>query len=202
MNKYEKNSIIKYNNIASDYDTSADGRFTAKFKNKILELCVIPDGSRVLDVGCGNGSLISGIKQKNDIEAYGIDISPEMIKECRKRYDNIDFRVSGGEDIPFEDNNFDIVIICCALHHLNNPEKFFQEAKRLLKTDGILIVGEPCFPFLIRKIADWIVSPLIKAGDNKLFSNKKLKNLFIKNAFHIVETYKKDVIQIVIGKSE
>lgn len=202
MNKHEKYSIKKYDHIAENYDSSFDGRFTAKFKKKILEYSevALKNGDVVLDVGCGNGSLINGISRKADVKAYGIDISPNMVAECRKSYPKIDFRVSNGEDIPFDDNSFDVIIICCVLHHLNNPLKFFKESHRALKQDGVLIVGEPCFPFVARKIADWIVSPLLKAGDNKLFSHKGLKRLFIENGFEIAESHKKGIVQIIKGR--
>ena len=89
MNKNEKNSMMKYDKIAADYDSSFDGRFTIKFKNKILELIKVSDGDVILDVGCGNGSLIHQISKMGDIAAYGIDVSPNMIAECRKRYSDI-----------------------------------------------------------------------------------------------------------------
>ncbi|MCL2697267.1 MAG: class I SAM-dependent methyltransferase [Oscillospiraceae bacterium] len=200
MNKNEKGSIKKYNKLAGDYDLSFDGRFTVKFKRKILDFCNVSDGDAVLDVGCGNGSLINAISKKAKIKAYGIDISPNMIAECRKRCKNIDFQVSGGEVLPFDDNNFNVLIICCVLHHLNNPQKFFMEAHRVLKQGGILIVGEPYFPLVIRKFIDWIIIPIHNAGDNKMFSHKSLKRLFADNGFEIAEIYKKGTVQIIKGR--
>lgn len=200
MNKNEKHSIRKYNNIATNYDKSFDGRFTAKFKSKMFELCTVSEGDKVLDVGCGNGSLINAIKQKGNIKVYGIDISPEMIKECRGRYKNIEFQISRAEETPFVDSHFDIVIICCVLHHLHDPKKFFQEAHRILKTNGTLIIGEPHFLLPVRKFIDWIVSPLLQAGDNKLFSHEKLKSLFSENGFLVTEVYKKGFVQTIVGK--
>ena len=98
MNKNEKNSIRKYDNIAHNYDSTYESRFTARYKQKILELCKVPEGSKVLDVGCGNGSLLDAIRLRYDTEAYGIDISPNMIEECRKQYNGIRFEVSTGEN--------------------------------------------------------------------------------------------------------
>jgi len=200
MNKHEKDSLKKYDSIAQSYDTSLDGKFTAQFKQKMLELCPLSDGDSVLDVGCGNGRLINNLAQKNAIKAYGVDISPQMIRECRARYENIDFQVSNGEQLPFDDNSFDTVIICCVLHHLHNPKGFFLEVYRVLKAGGTLIVGEPCFPIIARLFTDWIISPLLKAGDNKLFSHKKLKGFFIENGFEITQVHKKGIIQIVTGQ--
>jgi len=199
MNKNEIDSIRKYDSIAQNYDDSPDGKFTARFKEKILEFCKVSNGEIVLDVGCGNGSLINAINKKGDIQAYGIDISPNMISECRKRYSDITFNTSTGEKLDFSKNNFDVITICCVLHHLNNPQKFFEEAQRVLKPGGVLIVGDPWFPFGVRHLVDWVVSPLVKAGDNKIFSHAQLRQLFLTNGFEITETYKKGFVQIVKG---
>jgi Methylase involved in ubiquinone/menaquinone biosynthesis len=201
MNKNEKYSIKKYDSIANTYDTSLEGKYTEIFKQKMLELCDVKEGDKVLDVGCGNGKLIDKISHKAKIKAYGIDISPNMIKECKSQYPDIEFAVTSGEKLPFDDGSFDIVTICCVLHHLHNPSKFFEEAKRVLVKDGIIIVGEPCYPLIIRKITDWIVSPLLKAGDNNLFSHKRLMKLFTDNGFIITEVDKNDFKQIVKGQA-
>ena len=103
MNKSERRSLKKYGEIADSYDESFDGRFTAKFKEKILEVVGVEDGERVLDFGCGNGSLIYEIKKLAKIDAYGIDISPEMIAECKRRDAGINFSVASGSTIDFED---------------------------------------------------------------------------------------------------
>ena len=50
MNKHEKYSIEKYNSLAHDYDKTLDGRLSAGYKAKILELCEVQDGTLVLDV--------------------------------------------------------------------------------------------------------------------------------------------------------
>ena len=200
MNVHEKDSIQKYNSIAQSYDTSFDGKFTAKFKTKLLELCQVSYGAVVLDVGCGNGSLINGISEKANLQAYGVDISPNMIDECRKNYPNIKFEVSNGEGLEFEDSTFDLLTICCVLHHLNNPQNFFAEAHRVLKPGGILIVAEPWFPFGLRQFVDGVISPIIKAGDNKIFTHVRLKQLFNTNGFTMAEVYKKGFKQIIQGR--
>ena len=198
MNKNEKNSIRKYDSIAHDYESTFEGKFTARYKQKILELCEVPNGGRVLDIGCGNGSLITAIRQRGKIEAYGIDISPKMIEECRNRYEGIRFEISTGEKINFADDYFDAVTICCVLHHLHNPQKFFEEAHRVLKRGGILIVGEPWNPFPIKQMMDHILSPLLRAGDKKTFTRKRLYRLFDENGFSILpDSFEKDFMQII-----
>ena len=151
----------------------------------------------------GNGSLINAIRQRGNVEAYGIDISPNMIEECRKRYTDIDFSVSTGEKLGFADETFDAVTICCVLHHLHDPQRFFEEVRRVLKHGGILIVGEPWNPFPIKQLMDYILSPLLRAGDNKTFTRKRLRRLFNKNCFTILpDSYEKEYMQVIKARSE
>jgi len=207
MNRNERNSRKKYDSIADVYDFTKEGQFTLRYRSKISELCEIKDGYRVLDVGCGNGSLINALSSKAfalgtkaRIEAFGIDISPNMIEECKKRYTDITFTVGTGEKLEFEDSFFDVVVICCALHHLHNPLVFFEEAYRVLKVGGVLIVAEPWNPFPIKQLMD-LVMPLLKSGDNKLFSRKQLYRLFIENGFLILKSsYEQDFMQVIIGR--
>jgi len=203
MNKNERNSIRKYDRIARNYDSTFEGKFTVRYKQKALEICDVPDSGKVLDVGCGNGSLINAIRQKNKMEAYGIDISPKMIEECRRQYIGITFEVSTGEKIEFADETFDAVTICCVLHHLNDPQKFFEEAYRVLKCGGILIVGEPWNPYPIKQILDYIISPLLRAGDNKTFTKRRLHRLFEENGFSIMpDSFEKDFMQVIKAKKK
>jgi len=198
MNKNEKNSVRKYDKIAREYDSSFEGKFTARYRQKILELCDVPNGGRVLDVGCGNGNLINAISQKRNIEAYGIDISPKMIEECRSHYNGIQFMVATGENLDFSNKFFDAVTICCVLHHLHDPKNFFEEARRVLKPGGILIVGEPWNPFPVKQLMDYVLSPLLRAGDNKTFTRKRLRGLFKQNGFDIFpDSFERDFMQVI-----
>ncbi|MDR2901396.1 MAG: class I SAM-dependent methyltransferase [Treponema sp.] len=197
MNKHERDSLKAYNKIASNYDESLDGKLTAQFKKTLLTFCDVSDGDKVLDVGCGNGTLIHEISQKGSIEAYGVDISPNMIAECKKRYVGIQFDVSSAESFQFEDDSLNVITICCVLHHLNDAELFVKEAKRVLKKDGVLLIAEIWIPAIIRQIANMIILPLYRAGDNTLFSRKMLKRLATNNQFEVIETYRKGFIQII-----
>jgi len=200
MNQHETDSIRKYDSISKNYDETFEGKFTAKFKEKLLQLCTVSNGDRVLDVGCGNGSLIAAIASKENVQAYGVDLSPKMIEECRKRYGHIPFEVSNGERLNFDDESLDFVTTCCVLHHLNAPQNFFKEAQRVLKQNGTLIVAEPWFPFGLRQFVDHVISPLLRAGDNKLFSHGRLKQLFVDNGFALTDIYKKGFIQVLKAK--
>jgi ubiquinone/menaquinone biosynthesis C-methylase UbiE len=200
MNRNEKYSKANYDKIAHNYDDTFDGKFTKSYKAIISAMVTLQNGDCVLDVGCGNGSLIAAISKNAEVKAFGVDLSPKMIDECKKRYPHISFKVSSGELLPFDNNAFDCVTMCCVLHHLHTPETFFVEANRILKPGGTLIIGEPWMPVVIRQITDYIVSPLLRAGDNKLFSHKRFKSLFTANGFTIETVFRKEFKQIIAAK--
>ncbi|MCL1831119.1 MAG: class I SAM-dependent methyltransferase [Oscillospiraceae bacterium] len=203
MNKYELASKSKFDSIAFNYEQSPEGRFTLRYRQKILELCHRHQITRVLDVGCGSGHLLGQIKKSNTCEAYGIDISPNMIEACKRNYDDIYFSVSSGEQLNYEDEFFDLVIICCTLHHLANPHVFYNEAYRVIKPSGLLIVAEPKYPFPIKQLFDFLVLPFMGSGDNRTFSRRRLKHLFESSGFMLLpESYYGEYMTVMKGQKQ
>ncbi len=113
------------------------------------------NGKTVLDIACGTGYGSSLLLFRGAKRIYGGDISEEAIKFAKEHYRNIDFRVMNAEQLPFEDNFFDVIVSLETLEHLSNPEKFVGEAKRLLKTGGVLIISTPAMrvrnPFHVKE---------------------------------------------------
>ena len=109
-----------------------------------LELGEVRPGQKLLDVGCGTGSLaiLANAKAGPDGEVHGIDASPEMIEVARRKADNagadVRFQVGLIEDIPFPDDQFDLALSSFMVHHLPDDlkRKGLAEIYRVLKPDG------------------------------------------------------------------
>ena len=109
-----------------------------------VALAGVAPGESVLDVGCGTGTLAIMAKAKAGAggEVHGVDAAPEMIEVARekaaKRRVDVQFRVGLIEELPFPDDEFDIVLSTFMLHHLPDDLKRqgFAEIHRVLKPGG------------------------------------------------------------------
>ena len=193
---YNEKNIIAYDKMADNYDNTLDGKFTERFKKLLLNTVTVKEGYSVLDIGCGNGTLLSRMAKLNQIQGFGTDISPQMIKNATARYPELRFVVSNCEKMPFDDESMDIITVCAAYHHFPNVNAFAIEAKRLLKKGGIIYIAEVFLPFGVRHIAN-IFLPLSKDGDVKFYSPKEIASTFMNNGFNFVKSTVKGHIQII-----
>ena len=182
--------------MADNYDSTLDGKFTEKFKELLLTNMSINNNDSILDIGCGNGTLLSKMAKIKMINGFGTDISPQMIKVAKIRHPELNFIVSGCEEISFSDNSIDIITVCAAYHHFPDVNAFALEAKRLLRPNGSLYIAEIYLPAIIRHIAN-IALPFSKHGDVKFYSHKEIVNIFSHVNFSLVKVVKKKHIQIV-----
>ncbi len=137
-------SNILFNSISKIY--GAFFKFQIGYFNKILDR-VKPsfDISRyesVLDVGCGTGALTKVLYDKG-LKVTGVDPASGMLKQANNRLknDDIEFiQIEAGEQLPFPDNTFDIVISSYVAHGLKSKErmKLYKEMKRVSKRYVIL----------------------------------------------------------------
>lgn len=112
----------------------------------VLRELLTLQGKRVLDIGCGDGSLVRFFA-KNGAHAAGVDINTEVLARARaaKRVANEHFTEARGESLPFPDASFDIAVYFNSLHHVPVAVQgqALHEAARVLTPGGTLLVVEP-----------------------------------------------------------
>jgi SAM-dependent methyltransferase len=92
---------------------------------------------KVLDVGCGIGDFLAFRK----VNTVGIDINPLNVNYCKSNKQEA--FVIEGSTYPFEKQSFDSVILDNVLEHLVQPEITINEISRVLKSNGVLVIGVP-----------------------------------------------------------
>ena len=100
----------------------------------------LSEGDIVLDVACGNGILLRELSKKAKIQANGIDVSENMIHVAKLHYPNMNFEIKSCYPLEWKDESIDIITICCAFHHFDNPQRFVNECKRVLKRNKTIQV--------------------------------------------------------------
>ncbi len=148
---------------------------------------LVPKGSRVLDLGCGDGALLDHLQRERGCTGYGIELADENVLACAKRGVNvIQLNLDQGLTL-FNDNAFDVVLQIDTLQHLRNAETMLRETARVGKLG---IVAFPNFahwpnrlsvlrgrmPVTKRLPYQWYDTPNIRVGTFKDFEVLATKN--------------------------
>ncbi len=92
---------------------------------------LVPAGARVLDLGCGDGTLLDYLQQVKGCSGYGVEIDDDKLLACAERGVNVlQLNLEDGLAL-FEDRSFDVVLQLQTLQHLRNTEKMLLETARV-----------------------------------------------------------------------
>jgi ubiquinone/menaquinone biosynthesis C-methylase UbiE len=119
-----------------------------RFRRQLVELAGVREGERVLDVGCGTGSLAIAASRAvgKSGSVIGIDPSPEFIRraaaKARRARMNATFQAGAAQDLPFEDGSFDVVMCTFVLHQLPPAalHKAAAEMARVVQPGGRVLI--------------------------------------------------------------
>ena len=131
-------SVAGYN-LAAEYYDEKEKYLNSFENNKVLELLGDVQGKKVLDIGAGTGRLTLQLA-KRGAEVTAVDISEEMLKKLRSKNEEVRIVIADAEDLPFDNDAFDIVVSAFLVVHLKDPTRFFDEVYRVLKDGGTFLV--------------------------------------------------------------
>ena len=136
----------------------------------------IPEGSEVLEVGCGTGDLLAAVKPSRGV---GVDISPEMVKVASEKYPDLDFREMDVSSEPF-DETFDYIILSSLLGELDDIQTFLENLQSATHPGTRIIVD----------FYNYLWEPILKFGEHVgLKMPQRLQNWLplehIENLFHL-----------------
>ncbi len=103
---------------------------------------LVPPGSRVLDLGCGDGAMLEHLQKTRQCSGYGVEIDDAKVQACLRRGVNV-LQLNLEEGLTmFGDDAFDVVLQIDTLQHLRNAETMLRETARVGRTG---IVAFPNF---------------------------------------------------------
>lgn len=148
---------------------------------------LVPQGARVLDLGCGDGALLVHLQKHKGCTGYGVELDDANVLACAQRGVNVlQLNLDQGLKV-FADQSFDVVLQIDTLQHLRNAEVMLRETARVGK---IGIVAFPNFGHWFNRLSvlggrmpvtkrlpyQWYDTPNIRVGTFADFGDLALKN--------------------------
>lgn len=156
---------------------------------------LVPEGSRVLDLGCGDGALLDHLQRERGCSGYGVELDDANVLACVKRGVNVlQLNLDQGLTV-FEDTSFDVVLQIDTLQHLRNAETMLRETARVGRVG---IVAFPNFahwpnrlsilqgrmPVTKRLPYQWYDTPNIRVG-----THADLEVLAARNGLRVLDSF-------------
>tara|TARA_B100000965_G_C19508612_1_gene720875 strand:+ start:434 stop:1027 length:594 start_codon:yes stop_codon:yes gene_type:complete len=161
---------------------------------------LLPKNIRVLDVGCGDGSLMNLLISEKNIEARGLEIKEEHVKKCINKGLSVIEGDAETELNQFPDHSFDYVILSQTLQAFYNPEKVLKD---LLRVGKSAIVSIPNFGYwkVRTSLLFFGKMPVTKTLPYNWHDTPNLHMCTIKDLFYLCRD-KKIKIDKIIGLNE
>jgi len=187
-----------YDLAADNYDLMTD--YLNSFeKGEIPLILKNVKGKKILDVGAGTGRL-SLMLSHVGAEVTALDISAKMLAILKRKNHSIKTVVADAESLPFENETFDLVTAAFFIVHLSNPKRFFEEAYRVLKPSGELLITN-----INQKDPPEVKTPVGKIKIESYYHRPdKIKQMLEDLAFNVKETIIKEkdvwINQMILAK--
>jgi ubiquinone/menaquinone biosynthesis C-methylase UbiE len=117
------------------------GRWSQKLAPLFIDFAGLADGEKILDVGCGTGSLTFALVKAADLgEIAAIDYSPVFVEEAIRRNTDTRIKIWQGDacSLPFEDGAFDRALALLVLHFVPEAGKAVAEMRRVVRPGGVV----------------------------------------------------------------
>src|SRR5580765_4586183 len=115
------------------------GRYSMPLAPAFADFAAVTAGRRVLDVGCGPGALTTELAQRLGPEAVSaVDPSESFVAAARERHPGVTVQRAAAEELPFEDDAFDVSLAQLVVHFMSDPEAGLREMARVTREGGVV----------------------------------------------------------------
>jgi methionine biosynthesis protein MetW len=147
---------------------------------------LVKEGTKIIDLGCGNGSLMQKLIKEKNVTASGMELSHSGVEVSRNKGLNV---IQGriDEKLPYKDNEFDYAICHITIQMVVYPEVLLREMRRISK--GFLIISFPNFAFYKNRIDILLKGRMPKPMlfRYKWYNTGHLHQLSVKDFYELIE---------------
>lgn len=169
-------------------------------RDEMIKKICVRDGDNILDVGCGDGTFLHELTRWKDVDGYGIDESEHNIEAAQSGWPDLHFETGYSDFLKFDDNSFRIITVCDDFRTFKNPEKFIEEAARVLVPGGRLYIGEAALWEPLRIVSN--LPSYLTSGDNRRHSTYEILNYFKNAGLTKFRVYKKKRLLLISAKKD
>lgn len=180
--------------------TTRKGSLPKKIFHELLEKKFKSNEAfEILEVGCNEGEHLEYVV--NDFDFYTMTDIRKIDYQSDYNLRNVEFVQASVENLPFEDSSFDRVISTCVFHHVEDPEKGFEEIRRVLKNKGVFSLMLPNDPGLAYRTIRYLTSGMRarKLGvfrESRLAHAREHRNHYLSLLIFVKYVFREDVISI------
>jgi len=164
----------------------------ARLVDAFVRLSSLPRAARVADLGCGSGVFTELLRQRG-YASVGLDISPKLVALGRSKYPGLDLREGDAENLPFENEGLDGVLLSGLIHHFPDPRRLAAEVHRVLKPGGRFVAFDPNrmnpFMWLYRDRASPFYSPVGVTENERPVLAWRIAEVFRDEGFRVQTDY-------------
>jgi len=176
---------------APTYEDDRRSKRIAAMQDAAFDALELGAEDRLLDVGCGSGAAVRRAAPMA-AAASGVDLSPKMIEravELAAGIENVEFRVSESDALPYEDGAFTALLCTSSFHHYPDPAATVREMARVLAPGGRLVIGDGSADRPEARFVDWFLRRFDRSHV-KLYRSTELAELLYAAGFERVSVRK------------
>jgi ubiquinone/menaquinone biosynthesis C-methylase UbiE len=182
----------RFTQYAQGYVTSRTHAQGAELE-RLVEIAQPQPDWVVLDVATGGGHTALAFAP-HVARVVATDLTPKMLEEAEAHVAsqgviNVEFKLADAEDLPFEDETFDLVTCRIAPHHFPDCARFVQEGARVLRAGGLLLVQDHVLPYdeqAARAVDDF--ERLRDPSHNRSFNELEWRGMFGETGLAVIHT--------------